>query len=62
MSNDDERARENPRGPNASNGTAHDKRQTAVGHTADETAQLEQANGEEVCPFDIEKCVKLSEK
>jgi hypothetical protein len=62
MGNNDERARENACGPDASNGTAYDKRQTAVGHAADETAQLEQANGEEVRPFDVEKGVKLSEK
>jgi hypothetical protein len=28
----------------------------------DETSQLEQADGDKVCPFDIEEGVKLSEK
>jgi hypothetical protein len=62
MGNNDKRAREDACGPDASNGTAHDKCQTAVGHAADETSQLEQADGDKVCPFDIEKGVKLSEK
>lgn len=62
MRQDEQRARHDAGGAQAGHGAANDERDGVLGDAADEAAELEEADGDEIDPFDAEVDVELAKE